>query len=78
MGAASFPAARRPRSRRPSTDDSAIDLAHDLANLVQVVGGNLELIAARVTDEPTLRYLENARAAAQQLTELSRRLSGEG
>ena len=53
------------------------DVAHDLANLVQVMGGNLELIAARNTDPRLLRYIENAGAAAEQLTELTRRLRGE-
>jgi len=50
-------------------------LAHDFANLMQVVNGNLELLDARVEDEAARRYVTNARAAAEQLTELSRRLS---
>ncbi len=49
-------------------------LAHQLGNLLQVVNGNLELIAQQATDEATLRYLANARAAAEQLTELARGL----
>ena len=52
-------------------------LAHELANVVQAVSGNLELLAARVTDEPGRRYLANAQAAAQQLEELTRKLRGE-
>ena len=73
-------AQRKPRGERPATaaiDANAAGLAHALANLAQVVNGNLELIAARTTDEPSLRYLENARAAAHQLTELARKLRGE-
>jgi signal transduction histidine kinase len=52
----------------------ATDLAHQLGNLLQVVSGNLELVAQRTTDETTLHYLANARAAAEQLTELMRAL----
>ena len=49
-------------------------LAHELGNLLQVISGNLELVASRTSDETALRYLANARAAAEQLTELARRL----
>ena len=49
-------------------------IAHQLGNLLQVVSGNLELVVQRTTDEAALRYLANARAAAQQLTELARSL----
>lgn len=52
-------------------------VAHQLGNLLQVVNGNLELIAQRTTDETTLRYVANARAAAEQLTELARTLPTE-
>jgi signal transduction histidine kinase len=52
-------------------------LAHELANLVQVVSGNLELLDGRVLDEPSRRYLANARLAATHLTELSRVLSAQ-
>ena len=52
----------------------AAHLAHQLGNLLQVVNGNLELITQRTTDEAALRYLANARAAVQQLTELARSL----
>jgi signal transduction histidine kinase len=67
------------RPRSPAEDAAAIrafarPLAHDLGNLLQVVSGNLELLALRTTDEAALRYLANARAAAEQLTELARRL----
>ena len=47
----------------------------ELGNLLQVVNGNLELIAQRTTDETTQHYLANARAAADQLTELTRALA---
>ena len=71
-----LPEARRASRPRPRPKDNGSSaLAHELANLIQVVSGNLELIAARSHDDATQRYLENARAAAQQLTELSRRLS---
>ena len=50
-------------------------LAHEFANLMQVVNGNLELLDAHVPDNPGRRYVANARAAAEQLTELSRLLS---
>jgi signal transduction histidine kinase len=50
-------------------------LTHELANLTQVVSGNLELLDAHVTDDPARRYLVNARTAAEKLTELSRQLS---
>jgi two-component sensor histidine kinase len=52
-------------------------IAHQLGNLLQVVNGNLELIAQRTTDETALRYLANARAAAEQLTALARTLPSE-
>lgn len=50
-------------------------LAHELANLLQVVNGNLELLDGHVAGEPARRYLGNARLAAEHLTELSRVLS---
>jgi signal transduction histidine kinase len=64
---------------KPLADDAAVrafakPLAHELGNLLQVVSGNLELAAARATDEASLRYLANAMAAAEQLAELARRL----
>ena len=49
-------------------------LAHQLGNLLQVVNGNLELIAQRTTDETVLRYIAHATTAAEQLTELARAL----
>lgn len=78
---------QRPRSRaRPLSPDEleqlrseavhelASRIAHRLGNLLQVVNGNLELVALRTTDETALRYLANAQAAAEQLTELARSL----
>lgn len=50
-------------------------LAHEFANLMQVVNGNLELLDLRTTDERARRYIENARTAAERLAELSRKLS---
>jgi signal transduction histidine kinase len=52
----------------------AARLAHQLGNLLQVINGNLELLSQRTTDETALHYLDNARAAAEQLTELTRAL----
>ena len=54
-----------------------VALAHDLANLVQAVSGNLELLASRTTDEAGRRYIANARAAAEQLEQLTRKLRGD-
>ena len=75
----------RSRAARPSPDEAerlrkqaayelGARLAHELGNLLQVVNGNLELVAQRTTDEAALRYLANARAAAERLTELARSL----
>jgi hypothetical protein len=49
-------------------------LAHRLGNLLQVVNGNLELLAARIEDERLHGYLLNAQTAAEQLTEIARDL----
>jgi two-component sensor histidine kinase len=53
------------------------ELAHKLGNLLQVVNGNLELLAARIEDERLLGYLRNAQAAADQLTDLAHALVDE-
>jgi len=62
------------RLKAEAVRELAERLAHQLGNLLQVVNGNLELVAQRTTDETALRYLANARAAAEQLTELTRSL----
>jgi hypothetical protein len=49
-------------------------LAHRLGNLLQVVNGNLELLAARIEDERLHGYLLNAQTAAEQLTDIARNL----
>jgi len=49
-------------------------LAHDFNNLLQVVNGNLELATARVTDERALRYLNNAKGAAERGARLTGQL----
>ncbi|WP_338322992.1 histidine kinase famiy protein [Croceibacterium ferulae] len=49
-------------------------LAHDFNNLLQVVNGNLELATARVTDERALRYLNNAKGAAERGARLTSQL----
>ena len=52
----------------------AASLAHSLNNLLQVVNGNLEILALRIED-PNLRgNVDNALTAARQLTELAREL----
>jgi two-component sensor histidine kinase len=62
------------RLKAEAVHQLAVRLAHQLGNLLQVVNGNLELVAQRTTDEAALRFLANARAAAEQLTELTRAL----
>ena len=54
----------------------AVSLAHTLNNLLQVVNGNLELLATRVQDEQLRGYIRNAQIAAQQITELAHGLNG--
>jgi PAS domain S-box-containing protein len=49
-------------------------LAHDFNNLLQVVNGNLELAAARAEDERMLRYIKNARNAAERGAKLTGQL----
>ena len=61
--------------RQQAVRELSSRLAHQLGNLLQVVNGNLELIAQRTTDETTQHYLANARAAADQLTDLTRALA---
>jgi len=63
------------RLRQEAVRELTARLAHQLGNLLQVVNGNLELIAQRTTDETTQHYLANARAAADQLTDLTRALA---
>ncbi|WP_162249646.1 hypothetical protein [Altererythrobacter sp. Root672] len=59
-------------ARLPSgTVERLPGLTHELANLVQAVSGNLELLANRSLDETSLRYLGNAQLAAQHLVELT-------
>ena len=49
-------------------------LAHDFNNLLQVVNGNLEMLTARLQDKTVLRYVENARSAAERGAKLTRQL----
>ncbi|MBT2134290.1 hypothetical protein KK137_08100 [Croceibacterium sp. LX-88] len=53
------------------TVDRLPGLAHELANLVQAVSGNLELLGRGSLDETSLRYLSNAQMATRHLTELT-------
>lgn len=55
----------------------ALSLAHTLNNLLQVVNGNLELLASRVEDDQLRGYIRNAQLAAKQLTELADDLNGD-
>ena len=70
-GAQPVPANERPRAAFER------DLAHKLGNLLQVVNGNLELLAGRIEDQRLRGYLANAQAAAEQLTEIARGLVGQ-
>ena len=54
----------------------AASLTHTLNNLLQVVNGNLELLATRVQDEQLRGYIRNAQLAAQQITELANNMNG--
>jgi len=49
-------------------------LAHKLGNLLQVVNGNLELLAQRLVDDRSRTYLANAQTAAQELTDIAHSL----
>ena len=62
------------RLREAAVCEFSARLAHALGNLLQVVNGNLELLSQQDLDELARRYLDNARAAAEQLTELTRGL----
>lgn len=61
-------------SKRAMSEPDRDAIVHTLANMVQALNGNLELLSTQTTDETALRYLANARAAAQNLEELTRRL----
>ncbi|MBO9518681.1 MAG: HAMP domain-containing histidine kinase [Porphyrobacter sp.] len=61
----------KPVTQPSCAADRLPGLAHELANLVQAVSGNLELLGRRSLDETSLRYLGNAQMAAQHLTELT-------
>lgn len=69
-----------PHARRDAEHANAfaLSLAHTLNNLLQVVNGNLELLAARVQDEQLRGYIHNAQLAAQQITKLAQGLNGGG
>jgi two-component sensor histidine kinase len=65
-----------PHGAHPGADFER-ELAHRLGNLLQVVNGNLELLAARIEDERLRGYLANAQAAAGQLAEIAHGLVDE-
>lgn len=62
-------------SAKPAPAPASLD--HQICNLVQAVNGYIELAARRTQDEDTLRFLANARAAADQLIEVCRQLPPE-
>lgn len=49
-------------------------IAHDFNNLLQVIQGSLQLVSKRVTDEKSLRLLDNAMMAATRGAKLSSQL----
>lgn len=51
------------------------DLAHKMGNLLQVVNGNLELLAGRIEDDQLRGYLNNAQVAAARLAEIAQGLN---
>ena len=65
-------------ARRDAEDatELAQSLAHTLNNLLQVVNGNLELLATKVEDEKLRGYIRNAQLAAEQITEMAHGLNG--
>jgi signal transduction histidine kinase len=69
---------QEPRARRDAEQatEFAASLTHTLNNLLQVVNGNLELLATRVQDEQLRGYIRNAQLAAQQITELANNMNG--
>lgn len=48
--------------------------AHEISNLLQVVSGYLELLAARTDDTISCRYIESAQLAARGLSEAVEKL----
>lgn len=64
--------------RAPADDQPRAEfdraLAHKFGNLLQVVTGNLELLAARIDDERLRGYLANAQSAARQLSDIAHAL----
>ena len=67
----------RPALHLPdSVADAPADVRHDARNLLQVVGGYLELIAGRARDPLVQRYVANARVATGQLVALAEHFPG--
>ena len=61
-------------SRSSPIERNAGSQGHELANLAQALNGYLELASARTDDELAVRYLANARLAAQRICEMARSL----
>ena len=60
--------------RRESVGQLAAGVAHDFNNLLTVIGGNLELVEGRVTDERTAQLLRRALDAVELGASFNRRL----
>jgi nitrogen-specific signal transduction histidine kinase len=67
---------QRARHDAQPAAEFAPSLAHTLNNLLQVVNGNLELLATKVQDEKLRGYIRNAQLAAEQITEMAHGLNG--
>lgn len=53
-------------------------MAHDLNNLLQIIAGNLDLVATDLLDEKAARHLSLARAGVERCTHLARRTLKQG
>lgn len=53
-------------------------MAHDLNNLLQIIVGNLDFVAARPLDEKAARHLALARVGVERCTHLARRTMKQG
>lgn len=66
--------AYRQAQKMESVGQLTAGLAHDFNNLLQVVNGNLEVLSSKLPDDHLLRYVENARSAADRGARLTRQL----
>ncbi len=66
--------ARKSKLIDPETEAPLVNVArstHEYCNLVQVMTGYLEMLAARTEDKISLQYIENVQAAVHKLSELA-------